>query len=177
MSKVKSDRITVFDVTSSDLSSTHRLKPVLQLYYATMAIIATMGVTECYVNIFFIVVDSSKSNFFNMLKLFLGHPCLNLDSTLFESKTNETTIVSNTETKYGSHKEESSPKLLENDCPVEDVNTHIDFQLPLWQTELKIAKINLRATLKELYDLSYLMKDIENGKNHTKTINLMVKAN
>ena len=51
----------------------------------------------------------------------------------------------------------------------------MDFQLPLQQTELKAAKINFRATLKELYDLSYLMKDTENAKNHTKTINLMVR--
>ena len=28
--------------------------------------------------------------------------------------------------------------------------THLDFQLPLQQTELKTAKINFRATLKEL---------------------------
>ena len=51
----------------------------------------------------------------------------------------------------------------------------MDFQLPLQQTELKAAKINFRATLKELYDLSYLMTDTENAKNHTKTINLMVR--
>ena len=56
--------------------------------------------------------------------------------------------------KYGSHKEESLLKLLENDCPVEDANTHIDFQLTLQQIELKTAKINFRASLKELYDLS-----------------------
>ena len=124
---------------------------------------------------FFTVIDSSKSNFSNISKLFLEHPYINLDSALFERKTNESTILSNTETKYGNHKEESSPKLLENDCPVEDVSTHMDFQLPLQQTELKTAKINFGATLKELYDLSYLMKDTENVKNHTKTINLMAR--
>ena len=97
---------------------------------------------------FFTVIDSSKSNFYNISKLFLEHQYLNLDSTLFESRSNETTIVSNTETKYGSHKEESSLKLQENDCPVEDPNTHLDFQLPLRQTELKTAKINFRASLK-----------------------------
>ena len=42
--------------------------------------------------------------------------------------------------------------------------THLDFQLPLQQTELKTAKINFRATLKELYDLSYLLKDTERYK-------------
>ena len=42
--------------------------------------------------------------------------------------------------------------------------THLDFQLPLQQTELKTAKINFRATLKELYDLSYLLKDTESYK-------------
>ena len=80
---------------------------------------------------FFTVIDSSKSNFHKISKLFLKHPYINLDSALFERKTNETTTVSNTETKYGNHKEESSPKLLESDCPVEDVNNHMDFQLPL----------------------------------------------
>ena len=50
--------------------------------------------------------------------------------------------------KYSSHKEESLLKLLENDCPVEDANTHIDFQLTLQQIELKTAKINFRASLK-----------------------------
>ena len=50
--------------------------------------------------------------------------------------------------KYGSHKEESLLKLLENDYPVEDANTHIDFQLTLQQIELKTAKINFRASLK-----------------------------
>ena len=34
----------------------------------------------------------------------------------------------------------------------------MDFQLPLRQAELKTAKINFRATLKELYDVRYLMK-------------------
>ena len=124
---------------------------------------------------FFTVIDRSKSNFSNISKLFLEHPYIKLDSALFERKTNETTTVSNTETKYGNHKEENSPKLLENDCPVEDANTHMDFQLPLRQTELKTARINFRATLKELYDLSCLMKGTENVKNYTKTINLMVR--
>ena len=123
---------------------------------------------------FVTVIDSSKSNFYNISKLFLEYPCLNLDSALFERKINKTTIVSNTETKYGSLKEESSPKLLENDCSVQDVNAHVDFQLPLRQIELKTAKIKFWAALKELYDLSYLMRDTENVKNHTKTINLMV---
>ena len=50
----------------------------------------------------------------------------------------------------------------------------MDFQLPLRQTELKKAKINFRATLKELYDLSYLMKGTKKVKNPTETINLMV---
>ena len=62
----------------------------------------------------FTVIASSKSNFYNISKLFLEHPCVNLDSVLLERKTNETTIVSNTETKYGSHKEKCSPKLLED---------------------------------------------------------------
>ena len=110
----------------------------------------TISLSECYVNNFFTTIDSSKSNFYNISKLYLEHPYLNLDSTLFERKTNETTIVSTTGTRYGSDKEESSPKLLANNCLVEDVNTHLDFQLLLRQTELKTTKINFRATLKEL---------------------------
>ena len=55
-----------------------------------------------------------------------------------------------------------------------DVNSHIDFQLPLRQTA-KNSKHNFRATLKELYDLTYLMKDTENVKTHTKTVNLMAR--
>ena len=51
---------------------------------------------------------------------------------------------------------------MQNHCPVEDLNNHIDFQLPFRQAELKIAKINFCAALKELYDLSYLKKDTEN---------------
>ena len=113
----------------------------------------TIGVTECY---------SSNSNLCNMSKLLLQHLYINLDSVLFERKTYANTLVSNTETKYGNHKEESLPKLIQNHCQVEDLNNHIDFQLPFRQAELKIAKINFCAALKELYDLSYLKKDTEN---------------
>ena len=110
-----------------------------------------------------------------MSKLLLEHLCINLDSALFERKTYTNTLVSNTETKYGNHKEETSPKLLQNDCSVIDVNNHIDFQLPFQQAELKIAKINFHATLKELCDVSYLKKNTENVETYTKTINLMVR--
>ena len=64
---------------------------------------------------FFTLSDSSKSNFHSVSNSYLEHPNLNLDSILFERKTNETTMVHNTERKYGSHKEQTSPKLLEND--------------------------------------------------------------
>ena len=126
----------------------------------------TIGVTECY---------SLKSNWYNISKLLLEHPYINLGSALFERKTYANTLVSNTETKYGNHKEESSPKLLENDCPVVDVNNHIDFQLPFRQAELKIAKINFHATLKELHDVSYLKKQTENVETYAKTINFMLR--
>ena len=91
-----------------------------------------IGVTEWY---------SEKSNLYNTPKLLLEHPYKNLDSSLFETKTYETTLVSNTE-KYDNHKEESLAKLLEIDCSVGDANNHIDFQLPLPQAEIKKAKIN-----------------------------------
>ena len=186
MGKVESDGINyveivgenIFNATSSDLSSTHRLKCRVDFGDKDQFCSCTCNGyrrNRMLCKHFFTVIDSSRSNFHNISKLFLEHPYINLDSALFERKTNEKTIVSNTETKFGNHKEESSPKLLENDCPVEDVNAHMDFQLPLRQTELKTAKINFRVTLKELYDLSYLMKDTENVKNHAKTINLMVR--
>ena len=108
---------------------------------------------------FFTAIDSSRSNFYNISKLFLEHPYINLNSALFERKINhKTTLVSNTEAKYGNHEEESSPKLLKNDCPVEEVNNHVDFKLPLQQSGLKAVKMNFWTTLKELYSLSYLMK-------------------
>ena len=149
----------VFNVTSSDLYSKHRLK--YRVNFSDEKRFCSCTCNDYQRNRMlckqiFTVIDSSKSK--NISKLFLEHSYLNLDSALFERKTNETTIVSNTETKYGSHKEESLPKLLENDCPVEDVNTHMDFQLLLRQAELKTAKISFPATLKELYDLRYLMK-------------------
>ena len=151
----------VFNVTSSDLYSTHRLKYRVNFSDEKRFCSCTCNDyrrNRMLCKQIFTVIDSSKSKFYNISKLFLEHSYLNLDSALFERKTNEPTIVSHTETKYGSHKEESLPKLLENDCPVEDVNTHMDFQLPLRQAELKTAKINFRATLKELYDVRYLMK-------------------
>ena len=140
MGKVESDEINsveivgenVFNVTSSDLSSTHRLKYRVDFGDKDRFCSCTCNDyrrNRMLCKHFFTVIDSLKSNFYNISKLFLEHPYINLDSALFERKTNETTIVSNTERKYGNHKEESSPKLLENDCPVEDVNTHMDFQL------------------------------------------------
>ena len=138
MAKVESDGISsveivgenVSNVTSSDLSCTHRLKYRVDFGDKDRFCSCTCNDyrrNRMLCKHFFTVIDS-------VIELFLEHPCINLDSALFERKTNETTIVSNTETKYGNHKEESSPKLLENDCPVEDVNNHMDFQLPLRQT-------------------------------------------
>ena len=92
-----------------------------------------IGVTEWY---------SEKSNLYNTPKLLLEHPYKNLDSSLFETKTYETTLVSNTDIKYDNHKEESLPKLLEKDFSVGDANNHLDFQLPLRQAELDKAKID-----------------------------------
>ena len=116
-----------------------------------------------------------KSNLYNTPKLLLEHPCKNLDSSLFETKTYETTLVSNTEIKYDNHKEESLPRLLEIDCSVGDANNHIDFQLPLRQAKIKKAKINFWATLKVLYDLCYLKKNTEKIKTYTKAVNSMVR--
>ena len=161
MGKVESDGISsveivddnVFNVISSDLCSTHRLN-YRDDFGDKNRFCSCLGndyrLNKMLCKHFFSVIDNSKSNLYNISKLLLEHPYKNLDSTLFERETYETTLLSNTETKYGNHKEESSPKLLENDCPVEDANTHVDFQLPLRQTELKTAKINFRATLKEL---------------------------
>ena len=142
MGKVESDGINsveivgenVFHVTSSDLSSTHRLK--YRVDFGDKDRFCSCTCNEYLRNRmlckhFFTVIDNSESNFYNISKLFLEHPYINLDSALYERKTNKTTIVSNTETKHGNHKEESPPKLLENDCPVEDVSTHMVFQLPL----------------------------------------------
>ena len=85
MGKVKSDRITVFNVTSSDLSSTHRLKYRVDFGEENWFCKCTCndyGRNRMLCKHFFIVVDSSKSNFYNISKPFLEHPYLNLDSAL-----------------------------------------------------------------------------------------------
>ena len=126
MGKVESDRINsveivggnVFHVASSDLSSTHRLKYRVDFgdenrFFSCICNDYRRNRMLC--QHFFTLTDSSLSNFYSVSNPYLEHPNLNLDSTLFERKTNETTMVHNTERKYGSHKEQTSPKLLEND--------------------------------------------------------------
>ena len=89
-----------FNVTSPDLSSIHKLKHRVHLGDENRFCSCTCNDyrrNRMLCKHFFTVIDSSKSNFYNISKLFLEHPYLNLYSTLFESKTNETTIVSDGE--------------------------------------------------------------------------------
>ena len=89
-----------FNVTSPDLSSIHKLKYRVHLGDENRFCSCTCNDyrrNRMLCKHFFTVIDSSKSNFYNISKLFLEHPYLNLYSTLYESKTNETTIVSDGE--------------------------------------------------------------------------------
>ena len=101
MDKVESDGINsveidgenVFNVTSSDLSSTCRLK--YRVDFGDKDRFCSCTCNDYWRNRmlckhFFTVIGSSKSNLCNISKLFLEHPYINLDSVLFERKTNET---------------------------------------------------------------------------------------